>query len=182
MDYSLPGSSVHGIFQARILEWVAMSFSIIELSPDSLKGQTNSPGMALDRSEPKDSSYLRSSIVGFHQPPLPAMPSAYRDTEQERLQSGWICRVAFTGTEAVLGRQIRGALLSNGFWKTLMTKVTLCKQSHCKRSSKSVSHKVTPCYSPQDIRTELITVYAVHTSDAANIDIIYLWMYSPPVD
>ena len=25
-DYSLPGSSVHGIFQARILEWVAISF------------------------------------------------------------------------------------------------------------------------------------------------------------
>ena len=24
MDYSLPGSSVHGILQARILEWVAM--------------------------------------------------------------------------------------------------------------------------------------------------------------
>ena len=27
MDYSLPGFSVHGIFQARILEWVAISFS-----------------------------------------------------------------------------------------------------------------------------------------------------------
>ena len=27
MDYSLPGSSVHGIFQARVLEWVAISFS-----------------------------------------------------------------------------------------------------------------------------------------------------------
>ena len=27
MDYSLPGSSVHGIFQARVLEWVATSFS-----------------------------------------------------------------------------------------------------------------------------------------------------------
>ena len=27
MDYSLPGSSVHGILQARILEWVAMPFS-----------------------------------------------------------------------------------------------------------------------------------------------------------
>ena len=26
-DYSLPGSSVHGILQARILEWVAISFS-----------------------------------------------------------------------------------------------------------------------------------------------------------
>ena len=27
MDCNLPGSSVHGILQARILEWVAMSFS-----------------------------------------------------------------------------------------------------------------------------------------------------------
>ena len=27
MDCSLPGSSVHGIFQARILEWVAIFFS-----------------------------------------------------------------------------------------------------------------------------------------------------------
>ena len=27
IDCSLPGSSVHGIFQARILEWVAISFS-----------------------------------------------------------------------------------------------------------------------------------------------------------
>ena len=27
MDYSSPGSSVHGISQARILEWVAISFS-----------------------------------------------------------------------------------------------------------------------------------------------------------
>ena len=27
MDCSLPGSSAHGIFQARILEWVAISFS-----------------------------------------------------------------------------------------------------------------------------------------------------------
>ena len=29
MDYSLPGSSVHGIFQARVLEWVAIAFSDI---------------------------------------------------------------------------------------------------------------------------------------------------------
>ena len=27
MNYSLPGSSVHGIFQARVLEWVAIAFS-----------------------------------------------------------------------------------------------------------------------------------------------------------
>ena len=28
MDCSLPGSSIHGISQARVLEWVAISFSI----------------------------------------------------------------------------------------------------------------------------------------------------------
>ena len=29
MDCSLPGSSTHGIFQARVLEWVAIAFSDI---------------------------------------------------------------------------------------------------------------------------------------------------------
>ena len=28
MDCSLPGSSIHGIFQARVLEWVAIAFSV----------------------------------------------------------------------------------------------------------------------------------------------------------
>ena len=28
LDCSLPGSSVHGIFQARMLEWVGISFSV----------------------------------------------------------------------------------------------------------------------------------------------------------
>ena len=27
MDCRLPGSSIHGIFQARVLEWVAIAFS-----------------------------------------------------------------------------------------------------------------------------------------------------------
>ena len=36
MDYSLRGSSVHGISQARVLEWSAIAFS---LSPT--KGQFN---------------------------------------------------------------------------------------------------------------------------------------------
>ena len=29
MDCSLRGSSVHGIFQARVLEWVAIAFSAL---------------------------------------------------------------------------------------------------------------------------------------------------------
>ena len=33
MDCSLPGSSVHGIFQARVLEWIVISFSRISSRP-----------------------------------------------------------------------------------------------------------------------------------------------------
>ena len=29
MDCSLPGSSIHGIFQARVLEWDAIAFSAL---------------------------------------------------------------------------------------------------------------------------------------------------------
>ena len=29
MDCSLPGSSIHGIFQARVLEWIAISFVLV---------------------------------------------------------------------------------------------------------------------------------------------------------
>ena len=37
MNYSLPGSSVHGIFQARILEWVAIP------SPENLPNSRIKP-------------------------------------------------------------------------------------------------------------------------------------------
>ena len=30
VDFSLPGSSVHGIFQARVLEWGAIVFSAMK--------------------------------------------------------------------------------------------------------------------------------------------------------
>ena len=33
MDCSPPGPSVHGIFQARVLEWVAIAFSPSDLGP-----------------------------------------------------------------------------------------------------------------------------------------------------
>jgi len=31
MDCSLPGSSVHGIFQARVLQWGAIAFSKLDM-------------------------------------------------------------------------------------------------------------------------------------------------------
>ena len=46
MDCSLPGSSVHGILQARILEWVAMPSSgdlpNLRIEPRSLALQVDS--------------------------------------------------------------------------------------------------------------------------------------------
>ena len=36
MDCSLPGSSIHGIFQARVLEWVAIAFSDQPTSPTKI--------------------------------------------------------------------------------------------------------------------------------------------------
>ena len=44
MDCSLPGSSIHGIFQTRVLEWVAISFSkeyIEELYKNNLHDPDN---------------------------------------------------------------------------------------------------------------------------------------------
>ena len=40
MDGSLPGSSVHGIFQARILEWVAISLYIYKAALHGLSVRT----------------------------------------------------------------------------------------------------------------------------------------------
>ena len=37
MDYSLPGSSVHGIFQARVLEWGAIAFSSLIIREMQIK-------------------------------------------------------------------------------------------------------------------------------------------------
>ena len=38
MDCSLPGSSVHGIFQARVLEWGVIAFSSSSLTRDQTQG------------------------------------------------------------------------------------------------------------------------------------------------
>ena len=45
MDCSLPGSSVHGISQVRILEWVAISFS---RRSSQLRNRTTSPALQVD--------------------------------------------------------------------------------------------------------------------------------------
>ena len=36
MDCSLPGSSAHGIFQSRVLEWVAIVFSVLAVGEQQI--------------------------------------------------------------------------------------------------------------------------------------------------
>ena len=49
MDRSPPGSSIHGIFQARVLEWVAIAFSIFSII---LRKSVESKAAAALRTEP----------------------------------------------------------------------------------------------------------------------------------
>ena len=46
MDCSPPGSSIHGIFQARVLEWDAIAFSTVPPDPHSLALSLNRPILA----------------------------------------------------------------------------------------------------------------------------------------
>ena len=61
MDCSLPGSSVHRIFQARVLEWAAISFSRGSSQP---RDRTRSPALQADTltseppGNPKERCYL----------------------------------------------------------------------------------------------------------------------------
>ena len=64
MDYSLPGSFVHGIFQARILEWVAISF---------LRGSF----------QPRDRTLVSCLAGGFSTAMPPEKPICYFRAEQK---------------------------------------------------------------------------------------------------
>ena len=56
MDCSLPDSSVHGIFQATVLEWIAISFSSIFLTQGSNLGLPHCRQTLLP-SEPPDTRH-----------------------------------------------------------------------------------------------------------------------------
>ena len=63
MDYSLPGSSVHGIFQARVLEWGAIAFSDSGYSVQFSSVSQLCPTLC----DPMDYSLPGSSIHGIFQ-------------------------------------------------------------------------------------------------------------------
>ena len=61
MDCSLPGSSVHGIFQARVLEWGAIAFS--KEKPAAAKSLQSCPTLC----DPIDCSPPGSPVPGILQ-------------------------------------------------------------------------------------------------------------------
>ena len=65
MDCSLLGSSVHGIFQARVLEWVAIAFS--EPIHTAAAGAAKSLQSCLTLCNPTDSSPPGSPVPGILQ-------------------------------------------------------------------------------------------------------------------
>ena len=92
LDCSLPGSSVHGIFQARVLEWGAIVFSVVSkellggarkknivIGAESLQANMNSHTFhlhALEKEIANHSSVLAWRILRMGEPGgLPSMGS-----------------------------------------------------------------------------------------------------------
>ena len=63
MDCSLPGSSVHGIFQAGVLEWGAIAFSVVGGAAAAAK----SLQLCLTLCDPIDGDLPGSSVHGIFQ-------------------------------------------------------------------------------------------------------------------
>ena len=64
MDCSLPGSSIHGIFQARVLEWGAIAFS---KDQTAVAAAAKPIQLCLPLCDPIDGSQLGSTVPGILQ-------------------------------------------------------------------------------------------------------------------
>ena len=63
MDCSLPGSSIHGILQARILEWVAIPFSRGSSDPEI---KPESPALQVDSLPSEPPAHLLNPVFKLH--------------------------------------------------------------------------------------------------------------------
>ena len=115
MEWSLPGSSVHGIFQARVLEWVAFSFSRGSSQPRDrtrVSGITSRHFTVWTTREalrvPIDSPRARIPCTPAHLPTPWYVSRAFRRIEcplgpKEWLESSWqvelFCKMLLTDSE-----------------------------------------------------------------------------------
>ena len=77
MDRSLPGFSVHGILQARILEWVAISFSRRSSQPRDQTGVFCTVGRSLLPETPGKSKEKSYCEMACHLPVLTQYPFGF---------------------------------------------------------------------------------------------------------
>ena len=68
MDYSLPGSSIHGIFQARVLEWGAISFSRGSFQPWDQTQVSRIAGRHFTIKATREALKLLSRVLLFRDP------------------------------------------------------------------------------------------------------------------
>ena len=66
MDCSPPGSSFHGIFQARVLEWGAISFSRGSSRPRDRTRVSWIPGRCFNLWATRETSFKRRHVIKFH--------------------------------------------------------------------------------------------------------------------
>ena len=70
MDCSPPGSSVHGIFQARPLEWVAIPFSREASQPGIEPGSPTLQVDSLPSEPPRNFTYVSPFLDSYSNRPL----------------------------------------------------------------------------------------------------------------
>ena len=98
MDSSLPGSSIHGIFQARILEWAAISFSKnMEGNPKWKTSDTNAQMVY-------DSKTSQLKLCTSWQRSTKAVEKSIRET---KWMPGWWCQHLYSGITAINNFNIR---------------------------------------------------------------------------
>ena len=64
MDYSPPGSSIHGIFQARVLEWGAIAFSAIRILTPTISKPSAVQQLPVD----KACSHIHNILLNSNSP------------------------------------------------------------------------------------------------------------------
>ena len=118
MHYSLPGSSAHGIFQARILEWVAIFYSSLSIfTPKECLG-TGLP--ATDCMSPRDGAFKVSDPGGGAQrgtqDPMELhwrrAPAAEKGSQEHASPGPWASSLSVTFRN--LGRSPLGLIFSPG--------------------------------------------------------------------
>ena len=170
MDCSSPGSSVHGIFQARLLEWVATSFSRgsswprdCTLQADALPSEP--PGKPLEKEMATHSSVLAWRIPGAEEPGgLPSMGSHRVLHDWSDLAAAAACGSVVKKKKSTFWcRRCKRHRFYPWVWKILWrrkwqpTPVVLPRKTHGKRCQR------------RDLATEHAPTWCLHIATAASI-------------